>query len=303
MVIGTSVQFGSLGSQGQSVWLWDGTALHRVGLVGPEYTFPNRHRSTEPYVYEPDGFLGGSSEAPDRAGNGRSTTWVYHNGVTTRVGLYDARRRRASDDWYHSGLQAISPAGDAIGLSYRFDAPTIYSAWYYDHATGVTIPIPFPDSERRLVSSTAEAFTPDGGVIGTYTWVEGENTHTYGFWWSPTEGLYRLDELIDGGIEASPWASITDGFTAAALADGSQLIVAQGALRSDRTHTWPVALTTTGRTLCLPDVNRDGFLDFFDYADFVDAFRSGDARADFNRDGFTDQFDYAAFVQAFETGC
>jgi hypothetical protein len=58
---------------------------------------------------------------------------------------------------------------------------------------------------------------------------------------------------------------------------------------------------------CHADFNSDGFLDFFDYDQFVNCFETGacpaDASADFNADGFVDFFDYDAFVQAFETGC
>jgi hypothetical protein len=58
---------------------------------------------------------------------------------------------------------------------------------------------------------------------------------------------------------------------------------------------------------CPVDFNGDGFVDFFDYSDFVACFegeRCTDGRdADFNADGFTDFFDYAEFVGAFESGC
>ena len=50
------------------------------------------------------------------------------------------------------------------------------------------------------------------------------------------------------------------------------------------------------------DFNMDGFIDFFDYDDFLFAFESGLPAADFNRDGFIDFFDYDAFVAAFEGG-
>jgi hypothetical protein len=56
-------------------------------------------------------------------------------------------------------------------------------------------------------------------------------------------------------------------------------------------------------TLCFVDFNCDGFLDFFDYDEFVTAFETGDTRADFNGDGFLDFFDYDDFVGAFEAGC
>jgi hypothetical protein len=57
------------------------------------------------------------------------------------------------------------------------------------------------------------------------------------------------------------------------------------------------------RALCRGDYNRDAFLDFFDYAEFIGAYESGALRADFNLDGFLDFFDYDAFIAAFEAGC
>jgi hypothetical protein len=59
---------------------------------------------------------------------------------------------------------------------------------------------------------------------------------------------------------------------------------------------------------CNADWNCDGFLDFFDYDDYVETFEGGtppDCRsdADFNGDGFVDFFDYDDFVAFFESGC
>lgn len=63
---------------------------------------------------------------------------------------------------------------------------------------------------------------------------------------------------------------------------------------------------------CLGDFNGDGYLDGFDYDDFVrcfegdacpDAHGATDEPADFNRDGFVNGFDYDDFVRAFEDGC
>ncbi|XVJ60675.1 MAG: hypothetical protein HEQ23_15290 [Tepidisphaera sp.] len=62
-------------------------------------------------------------------------------------------------------------------------------------------------------------------------------------------------------------------------------------------------------TICAADFNCDGFLDFFDYDDYVNCFETGacggggGGTADFNGDDFVDFFDYDAFVVAFETGC
>jgi hypothetical protein len=54
---------------------------------------------------------------------------------------------------------------------------------------------------------------------------------------------------------------------------------------------------------CPVDFNFDGFVDFFDYDDFVAAFEAGSTLTDYNNDGFIDFFDYDDFVAAFEAGC
>jgi hypothetical protein len=55
------------------------------------------------------------------------------------------------------------------------------------------------------------------------------------------------------------------------------------------------------------DFNRDGFVDFFNYDDFVRCFEGGacpcDQTADYNGDDFPDFFDYDDFVAAFASGC
>ncbi len=54
---------------------------------------------------------------------------------------------------------------------------------------------------------------------------------------------------------------------------------------------------------CVPDVNADGVLDFFDVAAFLDAFSLGNAEADLTGDGLFDFFDVAEFLRLFSEGC
>jgi hypothetical protein len=60
-------------------------------------------------------------------------------------------------------------------------------------------------------------------------------------------------------------------------------------------------------TRCPADFNMDGFLDFFDYLDYVECYEGGSCppsrTADINADGFLDFFDYDDFVALFEAGC
>jgi len=58
---------------------------------------------------------------------------------------------------------------------------------------------------------------------------------------------------------------------------------------------------------CSADFNGDGFVDGFDYDDFVACFEGDPCPpgqdADYNNDGFPDGFDYDEFVADFEEGC
>ncbi|QOI99362.1 MAG: hypothetical protein HRU70_02190 [Phycisphaeraceae bacterium] len=58
---------------------------------------------------------------------------------------------------------------------------------------------------------------------------------------------------------------------------------------------------------CPADFNDDGFVDFFDFAAFVDCFEGFECPpgrdSDFNRDGFVDFFDFQDYVDAFDAGC
>jgi hypothetical protein len=70
------------------------------------------------------------------------------------------------------------------------------------------------------------------------------------------------------------------------------------------TQGFAVCLTGDVTPLCPADVDGDGFIDFFDFDAFVQAFESGDTfTADFDGDGFVDFIDFDAFVTAYETGC
>lgn len=58
---------------------------------------------------------------------------------------------------------------------------------------------------------------------------------------------------------------------------------------------------------CPPDVNCDGFVDIYDFTDFITCFEGAacaqDINPDFNNDGFPDIYDFTNFVDAFEFGC
>jgi hypothetical protein len=92
-------------------------------------------------------------------------------------------------------------------------------------------------------------------------------------------GEYRVVAFASASIALFPGANLADGCA----------------------YTAELAFT------CPVDFNADGFLDFFDYDEYVTCFETGacppQATADFNDDGFVDFFDYDDFVASYEAGC
>jgi hypothetical protein len=62
-------------------------------------------------------------------------------------------------------------------------------------------------------------------------------------------------------------------------------------------------MAVEGEPGCPADFNGDGLLDFFDVADFLDAFSAQDPSADLTGDGLFDFFDAQEFLGLFAAGC
>jgi hypothetical protein len=86
-------------------------------------------------------------------------------------------------------------------------------------------------------------------------------------------------------------------------ADGRPEVIALNETSGGRDSTSVVVRRNISRPPCPADFNADGFVDFFDFDEFVLAYEAGRADADFNGDGFIDFFDVDDFVLAFENGC
>ncbi|XVJ58980.1 MAG: hypothetical protein HEQ23_06090 [Tepidisphaera sp.] len=186
--------------------------------------------------------------------------------------------------WFGTWTQFTSTGSTLI----RLDADTgAYQIWEHD------LGWPFPGEHVR-----PQLVTPDGRLWMTYDsefpsteagllcW-DGTTMETFP---APPNGEWRR-----GGL---PHASIID-IEAKLIPGGYELWMS-----CPSRGLAVLSVTTPG---CEADFNGDGFIDFFDYDDFVGCFETGSCppgkSADFNRDDFVDFFDYDAFVGAFETGC
>ena len=166
----------------------------------------------------------------------------------------------------------------------------------------------------------------DPGVLSGFVWCEnvgflnlGDGSPSNGVAYSNVSGNDAgVNVLGDGRLAGLGWGENIGwvNFGPHATLPASQQARFDGAGARLRGYAWGENVgwinlddaTHFVGTSCAVDFNCDGFLDFFDYSDFVATFEGGvppacQSDADFNGDGFVDFFDYDDFVRNFEQGC
>lgn len=194
------------------------------------------------------------------------------------------------------GAVAVLPGGDLLvgGGGFAQEGDYAYMSTYFAHRTSGESPrITRQPSDQNGCPASRVSFstTAFGAANLAFRW----QSNRTGVW----------ADLADGGIAGL--GSVAGSRTAAVSID-----LVPGAagvrLRCTVSNSCGSAVTNEAVVLaCGADYNCDGFVDFFDYSDFVACFVSdlcpAGETADFNGDGFVDFFDYSDFVDAFESGC
>jgi hypothetical protein len=224
---------------------------------------------------------------------------VSHGGMLVVGGEFDqagplAARGLAA---YQNGWVAIAGAGlgflDTIDGLASIDGQ-LYAGGDFDEIAGIAA----ADVARYdgawhplgsgLFGVSASGFASYGGklyVSGLFQEAGGLPVASIASWdgqaWAP----------LAGGLNGSvPTLAVYNG----SLMAGGSFTLADG-IPSARIARWAAR--------CVGDFDGSGFIDFFDYLDFVTAFEEGSMAADVNGDAFVDLFDYLDFVEAFEGGC
>lgn len=224
----------------------------------------------------------------------------------TRQG--DAASHFPVDIWYAnragSTASKATMSGTPAGLLYAFEYQTL-APW---DQTVINVRRP---GELDFVRAGSVGFAFNGAIAVDNSgriWCASGSISTGFFEFDPWEGSVRV-VASQTGVPAIA-AMAFDGPTLYAFdSRGGIYEVA----RDTGVFTWVASFDTTapGSPVsivayvdpCLADYNTDGFVDFFDYAEFTEAFTTGTHRADVTGDGFIDFFDYLMYVEAFEAGC
>lgn len=305
-----------------SVWYSDGSILGIEGLLpgGPELTIGWAVSQNGEFV------AGGSRSAKGY----EAIVWSSDTGTTalgtlgpTPGGVYASEAHWVGDDGRR-----------ARGISLTHDEGWAVFEWTPDagmHAITNSI----PSHPNRLPAPYA---SPDGTAMAGLAWRTASNGsgERYAFLWTETQGFEVLPSLL-GGLSLRPYG-VADGARVVVGDQGTWtreegLRSLNDRLAEDFEFIWtesdftPTAVSADGNTItgiafielpegwiqigfvytfdnpCPADLNRDGRADFFDLADFLRAFTTGDLFADENLDGRLDFFDIQQYLNALAGGC
>jgi endonuclease/exonuclease/phosphatase family metal-dependent hydrolase len=163
----------------------------------------------------------------------------------------------------------------------------------------------------------SSSFTTQVAAPGSFT-LASPADGTSGLDLTPTLAWTASGGAITYRVRVADNADLLNAYEQAGLVSVS-FDIPSGVLDACGEYWWSVDATNAGgttpatngpfrfSTLLPADFNADGFVDFFDYDDFVACYEGAACPfgedADFNGDGFVDFFDYDDFVLAYESGC
>ncbi len=269
-VIGYSDRYNGGNQLGQTAWLYDGASTIPIGLTGTEHTRNDGYKSSNAQQVDEAGHVGGFSNrfSGGSADIGRST-WLYDGATTTNIGLADNLHTR-NDGYKFSDLRQLSDAGQAIGISYRYNGGGTQlgqDAWIFEPALSQTLTLTLSTRSDGYAYSRADYLGDDGLVLGAYTLFDAQdnNLGDRAFYFTIADGLHDLGSLVDGGLAANGWESLLGDSAvkpvSTATVNALGQILGFGKRSSQTGGQFPYLLTP----VLDGDFNRDGTVDAADY--------------------------------------
>jgi hypothetical protein len=194
-----------------SVWHFDGAATHRMGLLDAEHTTSAGFQFSNVNNLNNAGQAAGVSYRYASGAYAGQSSWVYDNGVTKRVGFFDAYHT-SSSDYRFTEITGFNEAGQAIGNSASY--PNILeqglSAWFYNGAS--TTRIGFTGaaytSATGLQESHAIALNNAGQVVGTSTQMSADPGQTAWIWSAGTITTIGLTSGAHASTSGRTWNDV-----------------------------------------------------------------------------------------------
>jgi hypothetical protein len=152
---------------GDAAWFYSGGTTTRIGYVDAEHTDADGSQSSFPSFLSDAGHVSGVSFRYNGGAYIGLTSWMYHAGTTTRIGLVDAEHTDF-DGYRYSDVWFADNSGRAAGYSERWAGGEWLgtSAWLYDGSNTIRLGLldaehtdsvqNFQDNEPTLMSQAGQ---------------------------------------------------------------------------------------------------------------------------------------------------
>jgi hypothetical protein len=172
-VIGLSQRYFPTGSNanGSSAWIYSGGSMIRLGYIDSLHTGSVGAQVSIASFLNQNGVVAGASiRYPSGVERGQSL-WLWSQGITTRVGFFDADHTHPTTGQQAGELRLLNDAGQAVGVSSRYNSSGSLSgndAWIYSN--GVNTRIGLYDAEHtspfNTQGSDPRLLNQGGDVVG-----------------------------------------------------------------------------------------------------------------------------------------
>lgn len=170
------------------------------------------------------------------------------------------------------------------------------------HCIVMHVPAPSGgDAPAPWLTTLNDGPTLEPGALVDFSWLVDDSDATTADFLLSTDGGKTFPTVMIAGMDAgagSYYWPVPDLATSEAVVR----IIVHDAAGNTGFDDLDQPFTIDG-TACMADFNTDGVLDFFDIADFLDAFSAQDPSADLTHDWVFDFFDVAAYLDAYSAGC
>lgn len=244
----------------------------------------------------------------DQMGSGAGAAYLFD--LTTGTQLFKLRASNgvAGDSFGYSvaiedGMVAVgSPNYDSSGIS------NVGAVYVFDVSTG--------NQTAVLVSSTPISSSYAGYSVAIVDGIVAAGATLFQVSISQTGAVFLFDPQTGEQIGRLVATQISNGRSmgTSLAADSGRLAIGAEDDRDGSNYPGSAYLATPqvpdvdgdGRPdtcACLPDMNQDGYLNFFDVQVFLNYYSAHGELADLNSDGLWDFYDVQAFLGAFSIGC
>jgi hypothetical protein len=201
---------------GYASWLHTGGTTTRIGLVDSEHTRSDGYQYSEAAVVNSSDQVIGFSDRYEGMTNRGCSAWIFDDGVTTQLGLADARHTKGGGD-RNSKPSYLNEAGQVVGISQRFsgDNRRGYSGWFFDDDLNQTFSLVFSMRSDGYANTAPWFLSEDGLVLGGYNLFAADDTDLgmHAFAWSVTDGFREIGLLVDGGLSDNGWRQLYAAMT------------------------------------------------------------------------------------------